>query len=148
MIISVYLHENVLNTLTCFGDLSEVTDRVLKEFYEHKVDFYNAPKCPDRSLCKRVTINITYLPYLNEIEAEGIKNKNLSLSRILTYFADNEYYNTYEWSIPDTKILNDKLAILLDLHKLRTIAIKLNNLNVLHSEDLLKIIERIEKSYE
>lgn len=89
--ISVYLHQNIIDTIRCFGELSEVCNRILsccielEEFYEETI-----PAAPDRQGAKRRDI------YVEEdvlLQLNGFRIRS-----ILYWFVENEIYDSLSWN--------------------------------------------------
>lgn len=146
MLTSIYLHNDVAELLKYYGKLDDVINKMLKEIYERNIDIRNTSNCPDRSQCKRVTINVTYEPYINEIEVTGIKNKELSLSRIIYFFVENEFYNEFKWEI--VKQGGDKEKILSYLKNAELAATRLKNKGVPDAVKIIDIVNEIRGRYE
>ena len=59
MIQSIYLHKYIVDTLSLFGDLSVVINRILQEGADGKIDILDRPPCMNRDGAGRYNITIT-----------------------------------------------------------------------------------------
>lgn len=147
MIFSVYLHSPIAETLKCYGDLSEVTNKILEYAEQGSFDIVDMPKCPDRNGASRYDINVTSEYYISLVESFPPNSPRISLRRLLYWFVEQEMYNALEWVPTFPYISKEKSNILKkiggiesDLHKLllklneeehqycRNVILKLNEL--------------------
>ena len=109
MILSQYLHSDIVNVLLTFGDLDDVVNRILDASDEGYFDIANKPQCRNREGCSRYDIRITNENYLRMLKTMGVKNKSISLRRLIYWFVDNEVYNEIGWEpVRDYLDKNDK----------------------------------------
>lgn len=125
----IYLHKDVVDILTCFGDLNTVTNKILDMALAGHFPLEHLPTAPDRSGARQYTIIVTNDEYLELCKIRGNNSKNISLRRILYYFVDNELYDTFNWAPKTTYVrqsdvdFTNRLAKLIgDLVKLTKIA--------------------------
>lgn len=146
MLVSIYLPESTLSILRYYGDVDKVVNKILEEFYTRQIDFQNAPSGVPRTYCKRVSINITYKPYIEDVEVTGIKNKSLSLSRIVQLFIDGGYYNEFGWKMctknPDNAAIYKRIIFLENNSKF------LVKNNAKYADELMKLLEKMRLLYE
>ncbi len=103
--VNVYLHDVVYDTLTLFGDINSVVNRILDAFSEGKIDITNKPKCPEKMHGSQYCITIENQDYINLLNTLG-RSSSISLRRLLYWFVDQEVYNELEWEV--TRNVKDK----------------------------------------
>ena len=125
MIFSIYLHSPIVETLKCYGELSEVVNKILSLCEQGIIDLVDMPRCPDRSGASRFDINVTSEYYLSLVESFPPNSPRISLRRLLYWFVEQEVYDALEWipTFPYVSKQKDKLlkkigGIESDLHKL------------------------------
>lgn len=96
--VNVYLHDVVYNTLTLFGDIDNVVNRILDAFSEGKIDITNKPQCPEKRNGSQYCITINNQDYINLLNTIGRSN-TISLRRLLYWFVDQEIYNELGWEV-------------------------------------------------
>lgn len=136
---SIYLHEEVIEILKCFGNLNDVVNRALEESVNTgKVFEYQIPAAPDRSGAKRLNL------YLEDDIVNELNLSRLKVRSILYWFIDNEIYGELGWEVSreygaDRKERADRLfkSILADLRKLSTLT----------SKNVREITDIVEKMY-
>lgn len=97
MEISVYLHNDIIDTLKMYGDLDDVINLILDAASEGKLEIENKPVCREREGARRLNVNITNQDYLQLLETYGNRSNTISLRRLLYWFVENEIYNDLEW---------------------------------------------------
>lgn len=147
MIFSVYLHSPIAETLKCYGELSEVVNKILSCAEQGIFDIVDMPKCPDRNGASRYDIDVTSEFYISLVESFPTNSPRISLRRLLYWFVEQEMYEQLEWVPTFPYISKEKSNILKkiggiesDLHKLllklneeekqycRNVILKLNEL--------------------
>lgn len=98
MVFSVYIHQWVVDVLLCFGELSDVINRILEEGENGSFDIMNKPNIGDRDGAKRYEINITNEMYLELLNTFPINSSKISLRRLIYWFVENEMYVELGWS--------------------------------------------------
>lgn len=145
MIFSIYLHKPIAQTLKCFGELSDVVNRILAAGSEGSFDLVDCPPCPSREGATRYNIDVTDETYISLVESFPMNSSRISLRRILYWFVENEFYDVLEW-VPvnnykdeeKVKLLNKISSIYSQLHKLK---LKLNSST---EDDALKeVLEKL-----
>lgn len=92
MKLSLYLHQNIIDTLKCFGELNDVVNKLieesmaLEELYEDKL-----PCAPSRDGSKRINVRIVDELYQ---ELGYIKVRPL-----IYWFVENEIYDQLGWQM-------------------------------------------------
>lgn len=126
MRLSIYIHQDRLDVIKMYGNVSQFVDRMLKAYDEGLIDIENKPECESREGANRCEVNVTNETYLNLLEIHGVKSKRLSLRRLLYWFIDNEVYNELGWEPVNsyTSSIQDKLnkyvdKTLMELDRLR-----------------------------
>ena len=97
MIQSIYLHKEVTSVLQCFGNLSDVVNRVLKAGADGYIDIMDKPVCPNREGAARYEIDITEPYYLELLSTYSPFSSKISLRRLLYWFVENEVYADLAW---------------------------------------------------
>ena len=145
IVLSVYLHEYVVNTLKMYGELDDVVNNVLDESDAGNFDITDKPECQSRDGAGRYNITITNENYIKLLTAYGVKNKRISLRRLLYWFVDNEIYCDLGWEcIRDydynTKKRINKLItnVICDISKLEI----LTNKSLSHIKDEILTYQR------
>lgn len=97
MVISVYLHDYVADTLRCYGTLSEVVNKILEDTASGKYELFDKPPCPSRQGAKRYDVDITNEFYLELLTCYDVRSSHISLRRLLYWFVENEMPELLEW---------------------------------------------------
>ncbi len=128
MIYSIYLHNNIIETLSCYGDLSDVVNNILDAAEQGSFDIVDLPPAPSRDGATRCEINITSEYYLTLASTFPMNSPRISLRRILYWFVEQEMYDALEWeavneykSKEKTKILKKLQAVKLNFEKVTTL---------------------------
>lgn len=109
---SIYLHRYVVDTLSLFGELSDVINRILQEGADGKIQLVNRPPCTNRKGAGRYNVNITQQDYLELLEYYPVNSSKVSIRRLLYWFVDFEIYEQLEWKPTrkyENKILQKQL---------------------------------------
>ena len=132
---SLYLHEEIIETLKCFGELNEVINRLFEDTINngmlYESTFENAPP---REGARRIDAWIK-----TDIVSQ------LSHVRVRTaiyWFVENEMYSELGWKMKNGYGLDRKLRIEKQFNRAIAELIKLNRLTNLYDEQI-KAIERI-----
>lgn len=143
MIMSVYLHQYVVNTLTLFGDLSDVANNILQAGADGKIEILDRPPCINRDGCGRYNVDITQQDYLELLQCYPMNSPKISIRRLLYWFVDFAVYEQLGWKI--TKKYDDKSERLLlkNLDKARTAIARVAVLKK-NDEDISRQIESID----
>ena len=134
MVISIYLHKEIANTLKTFGTLEEVVNKILIAGAEGNYDITDKPNCVSREGARRYEINITEPEYLELLKTFPINSSRISLRRLLYWFVENEIYVDLNW-IPVNNYINEgKIVINKIIRNIETNLFKLNK----HLQDNLQ----------
>ena len=88
--ISLYLHENIIETLKCFGEVNDVINTMLKQCVEQALIFDGTiQSAPSREGAKRIDVNISK-NVLSELCGIGVRP-------IVYWFVENEIYSDLGW---------------------------------------------------
>ena len=98
MLMSVYLHDEIASVLKCYGNLSDVVNKVLDAASAGAFDFEDKPEAPNRSGARRYDIDITNEDYI-ELHRMYRNSPKISLRRLLYWFVENEMYEILEWQV-------------------------------------------------
>lgn len=94
--VSIYLDDYVLDTLQSFGELGEVTDKILADCMSD-IDITSLPSAPPPGkYTKRVELFVSNKDYIELSNMYGRMSKKISLRRVLYWFVDNQMYTVYE----------------------------------------------------
>lgn len=96
---SIYLHKPIAETLMCYGDLSDVVNKILDASEQGAFDIIDRPRCPARDGATRYVIDVKSEYYLSMLENFPINSPRISLRRILYWFVENEMYDELEWEV-------------------------------------------------
>lgn len=94
---SIYLHRPIIDTLRCYGEPSDVINKILEEAAVGKFDLMNKPPCPGRDGAGRYDIDITEPNYLELLEMYSPLSPKISIRRLIYWFVENEMYNELGW---------------------------------------------------
>lgn len=97
MLMSVYLHQEYHDYLSCYGSIDEVTNKILDSIRD--IDIESIPNAPSRDGAKRLNINVTSEWYLEELCARPVNSPLYSLRKILYYAVDNELPAVWGWKV-------------------------------------------------
>lgn len=134
--ISVYLHQEVLDTLLCFGNINAVVNKVIKDVLSMPDFDYNISKSPRRTpSCKRINIHINDELY----EELG----DVKVRPLLYWFVENEVYSVLGWNViePYGNKRNRRIA-----NQFNKTLQELNKLNVLCNDRFSNIISEISEA--
>ena len=106
MQLSIYLHRQIVEILTCYGDLNTVINRILREAAAGKFDVMHKPPAPSRETASRYDITITEPSYLELLDVYGPHSSKISIRRVIYWFVDNEMYDEFEWE--QIQVFQDK----------------------------------------
>ena len=104
MTYKVYLHDEIISTLSIFGDLSAVTERIILETLDNDIDIERLPKAGDRTGAIRKNIEIIHsgiLEYLESITYNNHAPKS-PIRNLLYWFVNEEIYNEWGWTVNST----------------------------------------------
>lgn len=143
MVISVMLRQDIYDTLQCFGNLNEVTDRILTLCMQGEIDLESAPTITDpKSNRKQYFVDVTNEEYLEYRKIRGERSQKLSLSRILHQFVDEEMYYDLGWeqchNLKDIKVYDYNL-------QLSRVIDGIDKLSILSSENEVNVLTDITK---
>lgn len=99
MTVSVYLHDEILSLLKCFGDIDNVVNKILDAGSAGEITIMDKPAAPDRSGAKRIDVNIYNEEYLSLMRQFGAKSPRCSLRRLLYWFVEDEVYTLLDWDM-------------------------------------------------
>lgn len=146
MIFSIYLHKHIAETLMCYGDLSDVVNKILETSEQGIFDLIDMPKCESREGATRYNIDVTNETYLSLVENFPPNSPRLSLRRILYWFVEQEMYEVLEWEATNEYISKDKEKILKKIGGIDSELTKLQrNLNYEEYEIVQDILEKLIK---
>jgi hypothetical protein len=98
MTISLYLHEEYINILRCFGNIDEAIDRLLEECEIGNIELMDHDAAPSREGAMRINVNVTNEYYLDLYYKFGSNSKRISLRRLIYWFIDNAVYDSLQWN--------------------------------------------------
>lgn len=146
MIFSIYLHKHIAETLMCYGDLSDVVNKILETSEQGIFDLIDMPKCESREGATRYNIDVTNETYLSLVETFPPNSPRLSLRRILYWFVEQEMYEVLEWEATNEYVSKDKEKILKKIGGIDSELTKLQrNLNYEEYEIVQDILEKLIK---
>ena len=94
---SIYLSNDVIDILQCYGTISDVTNKILECGAEGMFDIMDKPTPPPKQNGKQVIIDVIEPNYLDLIEMYSIKSSRISIRRLLYWFVENEMYAELGW---------------------------------------------------
>ena len=97
MILSQYLHDDIVDVLLTFGNLNDVVNKILDEVDEGNIELENKPECRLRGDAKRYNIEIYNESYIQALLVHGVRSKTISLRRLIYWFVENEIYVDLGW---------------------------------------------------
>lgn len=105
---SIYLHKPIADILTCYGDLSDVVNKILSLVDEDIISIFNKPAAPDRQGAGRYEVDVTNESYLEIIKSYPVNSSQISLRRLLYWFVENEIYYEVGWKPVRMYVNKDK----------------------------------------
>ena len=110
MIHRIYLHEEIINTLSVFGDLSAVTERIILQALDNDIDIERLPKAGDRTGAIRKSIDIIHSGILDYLESIYYTNHTPKspIRNLLYWFVNEEIYNEWSWTAEKDFVEKDK----------------------------------------
>lgn len=89
---SLYLHQEVIDLLECFGELSDVVNRLLEECIDKGLIYQNVVStAPDRADARRVDV---FVKYDIVCQLAGVRVRS-----IIYWFVENEIYTELGWQM-------------------------------------------------
>lgn len=107
MTLSIYLSTEIYQTLTYFGNLDDVVNKILEAGSQGAFDVMEKPSAPEKVGGRYYKVNVINQDYLSLVEIYGQKNSRISLRRLLYWFVENEIYSELKW-IPDTCVVDER----------------------------------------
>lgn len=120
MMMSIYLHQYVVKTLSLFGDLSDVINNILQAGADGKIEILDRPPCMSRDGCGRYNVDITQQDYLELLQCYPINSPKISIRRLLYWFVDFAVYEQLGWKIVKQYKDDQTNLLLRHLDKART----------------------------
>lgn len=141
MTVTVYLHDYIAETLSMYGYLDDVVNKILDESENGAFEIENKPECAPRDGASRYDINIKNESYIDLLMTFGTRSSRVSLRRLLYWFVDNEVYldcgweTKYDYVSKKDKKYNDYLDDVIS---------KLYKMNMIHkTDDVSNIIKKL-----
>ena len=132
---SIYLHQEILDTLECFGtDLNDVINKLFEDCINSGILYDNdIPPAPDRDGARRVEV---FLNYDIVCQLGGIR-----VRPVIYWFIENEIYSELNWEMRGDYGITQKLKIRKQFDK--TIS-ELRKLNEMYGGNVSDIIDTLE----
>ena len=108
MIVSIYLHKYVVDTLQLFGNLNETINKILQAGADGDIEILDRPPCINRDGASRYNIDITQQDYLELLECYPTNSPRISIRRIIYWFVDFAIYEQLGWKA-EKKYVNKEL---------------------------------------
>lgn len=134
--ISIYLHQEIIDILNCFGKMNDVVNRLLEECINNGSIYGEMEKAPDRTGARRLVFFIRK-DLISQLP-------RMSLRPIIYWFVENEIYNELGWKM--SKEYGVELKEKINKQYLETLA-SLNKLNDLLNGKIDDAINIVEKNY-
>ena len=99
MLMSVYLHDEIVSVLKCYGTLDDVVNRILDCASDDVFDLMNKPVAPDRAGARRFDIDIVNQDYLELVKQFPPNSSHISLRRLLYWFVEYEMFEELGWEV-------------------------------------------------
>lgn len=94
---SIYLSNEIIDVLQCYGTISDVVNKILECAADGLFDVMDKPTPPPKQNGKQVIIDVVEPNYLELIEMYSIKSSRISLRRLIYWFVENEIYADLGW---------------------------------------------------
>ena len=94
---SIYLSNDVINILECYGPINDVVNKILECGAEGLFDIMDKPTPPPKENGKQVIVDVIEPNYLALVDMYSVKSSRISLRRLLYWFVDNEVYVELGW---------------------------------------------------
>lgn len=94
---SIYLSNDIINVLQCFGSIDDVTNKILECGAEGLFDIMDKPTPPPKQDGHQVVIDVIEPTYLELVDAYTVRSSRISLRRLLYWFVENEIYAELGW---------------------------------------------------
>lgn len=99
---SIYLSNDIIDILQCYGSITNVTNRILECGAEGLFDIMDKPTPPPKENGHQVIIDVTEPTYLELVDVYSIRSSRISLRRLLYWFVENEMYIELGWEATKT----------------------------------------------
>ena len=95
--LSVYLPKRIIDELRAYGDISDVTNDILRLCEEGTITLYDKPYAPNDDKQLRIDININCAWYEDLLAVHGPTSKKISVKRLLCWFFDTNKPQEFGW---------------------------------------------------
>lgn len=146
MLISIYLHKQIAETLQCYGELSDVVNKILDASEQGAFDMLDMPKCEPRDGAARYNIDITNETYLELLDTFSVNSPRISLRRIIYWFVEQEMYEVLGWEVMNDYVDKDKEKILKKLGGIKSELFRIRRF--LNTDELVYFNELYDKTEE
>lgn len=133
---SLYLHQEIIDLLECFGELSDVINRLLEECIDKGLIYQDViSNAPDRDGARRIDV---FIKYDNICQLA-----NLRVRSIVYWFVENEIYTELGWQMRNDYGKKQKQKIEKQFNLTISNLRKLDELCNGKVKDVIDIIEKI-----
>ena len=108
MRINLSVPDDVAAMMEMFGDVSEVTNKILHLAETEQISVMNKPAVNDIQHPRKLSILVNNEYYEDLVLTYGITSRNISLKRLLCWFFETEQYLQFNWK-PKNEYINKRI---------------------------------------
>ena len=134
--VSVYLHDEIIQILKCFGQLNSVVNRLFEDCINNGTIFNSAGyKAPNREGARRVNL------YIKDDIVSQLCDVQIRTS--IYWFVENEIYSELDWEM--TNEYNEEKKRKIERQTIKTLS-ELNKLKKLCGSKIQPVINMLEET--
>lgn len=146
----ITVNRSTVQILKAFGDLNEVTDKILDYCEETDNPFEDMPPVQLNEPTK-ISVEVTNTTFLQLVNLYGARSNKVSLARVLEWFVTNEEYVNLGWSLSSPPVFSSNNKMRLKILKVKSDIISLAlDIGDEDYDDLAQmqvILNKLEKKY-
>ena len=109
MLISVYLEPYVVDIIRCYGEPSDVINRMLDGAFSGDYDVFDKPSAGPRTQeAYRIEVDVTNENYIELMNSFPVNSPRTSLRRFVHWFIDNEMPEQLGWEVCNEYLSKEK----------------------------------------
>ncbi len=146
----ITVNRSTVQILKAFGDLNEVTDKILDYCEETDNPFEDMPPVQLNEPTK-ISVEVTNTTFLQLVNLYGARSNKVSLARVLEWFVTNEEYVNLGWSLSSPPVLKSNNKMRLKILKVKSdivsLALDVGDEDYDNLAQMQVILNKLEKKY-